>query len=218
MVPAPPSFADIAGLSGYALIAVVCVLLVVEEVGIPLFFAPGDLLLVVSGAAISAAHLNPLLVVAATTSSVLLGALAGRELFAGVGYSAAARIAGFLHVSGALDRLATGLRRGGATAVFVGRITPGLRVHTTEAAGLVRMRRTTFLSGLLPAVVLYDAVFSGLGVWQGQAAWSIVQAWSPNPFVVVGLLTAAVGSLVVGRLLVRRLRRQTPRRPVAEKV
>ena len=218
MLTALPSFADIAGLSGYALIAVVCVLLIVEEVGVPLFFAPGDLLLVASGAAISAAHLNPLLVVAATTSSVLVGALAGRELFARVGYPAAARIAGLLHIRGGLDRLVTRVRRGGAAAVFAGRITPGLRVHTTEAAGLVRMRRTTFVSGLVPAVLLYEAVFAGLGVWQGRAAWSLVQTYSPNPLVVVGLLGAAVGSLLTGHLLVRRLRRRTPRRDTAEEV
>src|SRR5215472_3890432 len=59
MLTAPPSLADFAGLSGSALIAVVYSLLVVEEVGIPLFLAPGDQLLVVSGAAVPAAHLNP---------------------------------------------------------------------------------------------------------------------------------------------------------------
>src|SRR5262247_981303 len=82
MLTAPPSLADFAGLSGSALIAVVYALFVVEEVGIPLFLAPGDQLLVVSGAAIPAAHLNPLLIVAARTSSVLVGGLAGSELFA----------------------------------------------------------------------------------------------------------------------------------------
>src|SRR5215469_5072626 len=67
MLAALPSFADLSCLSGYALIAVVCALLVTEEVGIPLFFAPGDLLLVVAGAAIPAANLNPLIVVVAPT-------------------------------------------------------------------------------------------------------------------------------------------------------
>ncbi|MEI4884165.1 hypothetical protein, partial [Klebsiella pneumoniae] len=86
------------------------------------------LLLIVSGAAIPAAHLNPVIVVTATTSSVLLGALAGRELFARLGYAAAARIAGFLGVTGGLERLTARVRRGGAAAVFAGRITPGLRV------------------------------------------------------------------------------------------
>src|SRR5215467_5457663 len=119
MLAALPSFADLSGLSGYALIAVVCALLVTEEVGIPLFFAPGDLLLVLAGAAIPAANLNPVIVVAATTCSVLLGAVAGRELFARLGYAVVARIAGFLHASTGLDWLIRRVRRGGAAAVFV---------------------------------------------------------------------------------------------------
>lgn len=207
MLTAPPSLADFAGLSGSALIAVVYALLVVEEVGIPLFLAPGDQLLVVSGAAIPAAHLNPLLIVAAKTSSVLVGALAGRELFAVLETAAVSRIAGFFHVSAGLDRLAARVGRGGAGAVFVGRITPGLRVLTTEVAGLVRMRRTTFLAGLVPAMALYEAVFLGLVVWRGQAVWTIVQASSPSPVVVFALSSAAVAGLLVGRWLVRRFHR-----------
>jgi membrane protein DedA with SNARE-associated domain len=136
--------------------------------GLPLFFAPGDLLMIVSGAAIPAASLNPAVVIAATTCSVLVGAFAGRELFAQLGSAVAARIARVLHVSAGLDWLTARVRRGGAPAVFVGRLTPGLRVHTTEAAGLVRMRRTTFLAGLLPAMAVYEGVFMGLGVWQGR--------------------------------------------------
>ena len=216
MLAAVPSFADLSGLSGYALIAVVCALLVTEEVGIPLVFAPGDLLLVVAGAAIPSANLNPVVVVAATTCSVLLGAVAGRELFARLGYPVAARIAGLLHASAGLDWLTRRLRSGGSAAVFVGRLTPGLRAHTTEAAGVVRMRRTTFLVGLVPAVAVYEAVFMGLGVWQGRAAWSIVQAYTPPPVVTLLLLIGAVGSLLVGRLLIRRLRPWATRRHIAK--
>src|SRR5215469_11755908 len=216
MLAALPSFADLSGQSGYALIAVVCALLIAEEVGIPLLFAPGDLLLVAAGAAIPAANLNPVVVVAATTCSVLVGALAGRELFARLGYAVAARIAGFLRARAGLRWLTARMRRGGAAAVFVGRLTPGLRAHTTEAAGLVRMRRTTFLVGLLPAMAVYEAVFMGLGVWQGRAAWSIVQAYTPPPVVTFLLLIGAVGSLLVGRLLIRRLRPWATRRHIAK--
>jgi len=218
MLAAQPTVAGLAGLSGYALIAVICALLVVEEVGIPLFFAPGDLLLVVSGAAIPAANLDPLIVVAGTTLAVLVGALAGREIFARLGTVVLWRVASLLRVGAGLDGLATRLRRGGAPAVFLGRITPGLRVHTTEAAGLVRMRRLTFLAGLLPAMAAYEAVFMGLGAWQGPSAWAIVQAYSPPPLVVVALVCAVVG-LLVGLQLVRARRRRGPRRrtdPTAE--
>src|SRR5262249_43017047 len=165
MLTAPPSLADFAGLSGSALIAVVYALLVVEEVGIPLFLAPDDQLLVMSGASIPAAHLTPLLIVAAKTASVRVGALAGRELFAVLETAAVSRIAGFFHVGAGLDRLAARVGRGGAGAVFVGRITPGLRVLTMEVAGLVRMRRAAVLAGLVPALGPCGALALGPRPW-----------------------------------------------------
>jgi membrane protein DedA with SNARE-associated domain len=211
MLAAQPTLVGLAGLSGYALIAVVCALLIVEEVGIPLPFAPGDLLLVVSGAAIPTANLDPLIVVAATTLSVLVGALAGREIFARLGTVVVWRVASLLRVGAGLDLLAARVRRGGAPAVFLGRLTPGLRVHTTEAAGLVRMRRLTFLAGLLPAMAVYEAIFLGLGAWQGPSAWAMIQAHTPPPVVVLAAVGAVV-LLLVGVPLVRSLRRRGPRR------
>lgn len=206
MLTVQPLSADFAGLSGYALVALVCGLLLVEELGVPLFFAPGDLLLVMAGMEISTADLNPLLVVAATVCSVIVGAIAGRELFDRLGASAVSRIATFLHLSGRLERLAVRLRSGGPTAVFLGRITPGLRVHTTEAAGLARMRRSAFLAGLVPAVAVYEAVFVGLGIWLGPAAWPAIQAYTPKPVPLFVLLGAVAVSALTGRWLVHRIR------------
>jgi membrane protein DedA with SNARE-associated domain len=211
MLSAVPVLSELAGLSGYTLIAAICALLIVEEIGVPLFFAPGDLLLIVSGATIPAAHLNAVAVVAATTSSVLIGALAGRELFARWGAGLLSRIASSLGARSRLEQLSTRLRRGGPPAIFVGRITPGLRVHTTEAAGLVRMRRATFVAGLVPAVALYDGVFTGLGAWKGQSVWSMVQAYSPPPALVFGVLVGVV-ALLLTPPVVRSLRGRAPRR------
>src|SRR5579864_6125026 len=45
-------------LQGPALIAVICGLLFLEEVGVPLFFAPGDLVLAISGIAIAGGRVN----------------------------------------------------------------------------------------------------------------------------------------------------------------
>ena len=70
-----------------------------------------------------------MVVVAATTGSVVVGALAGRELFDRLGRGPVRRVARLLHISGRLDRLAGRVRRGGALAVFLGRVTPGLRVR-----------------------------------------------------------------------------------------
>lgn len=196
------------GLSGYALVAVLCCLLIIEEVGIPLPVFPGDFLLALAGISIGTGHLNPLLVMAATYISVLVGAVAGRELFERLGMKALSRITRVLHVSDRVDRLAAGLRRCGAPAVFIGRITPGLRVHTNEVSGLIKMPRSKFVVGLAPAVAVYEAVFLGAGAWLGPTALATVHrhmATAGELLVIVVLVFALV---LAGRRLVSRVRRR----------
>src|SRR5262245_23764088 len=132
--------AEISGLlgcTGYLPIAVICGLIVLEELGIPMPFAPGDLLLVMAGVSVATGHVNPFVVIAATYVSAILGAITAREMFERLGTAALPRIAALLHAGKRVDSLTARLRRGGAPAVFVGRITPGLRVVTTGLSGLV---------------------------------------------------------------------------------
>src|SRR5260370_28115013 len=82
------------GLSGYPLIAVICGLIVLEELGIPMPMAPGDLLLVLTGISIATGRVNPFAVVAAVYVSALLGAIGGRELCARTRRTALPPIAG----------------------------------------------------------------------------------------------------------------------------
>src|SRR5215472_17159287 len=49
----------IQGLEGLSLVAIICAFLFVEEVGVPLPFAPGDLLLAIAGIAIAAGARQP---------------------------------------------------------------------------------------------------------------------------------------------------------------
>jgi membrane-associated protein len=197
------------GLSGYALVAGICCLLFVEEVGVPMPFAPGDLLLVIAGASISTARLNPILVLLATYVAVVAGALAGRELFHRVGGRAVSKIARFLRVDDSVDRLAARLRRWGSCGVFLGRITPGLRVHTTEVSGLIAMPRLAFLKGLAPAVAVYEAIFSGLGSWLGLTAWGTVHQYLPTAWKLVVIVVLGLGLAWLVQIGRSRRRRST---------
>lgn len=197
------SIPGVAGLTGYSLIAAICCLLLIEELGVPLPFGPGDLFLVVAGAAMVSGGLNPLPVVFATYVAPLAGAIGGREVFNRVGGKALARIARFLRVDGQVDRLAARLGRGGARAVFLGRITPGLRVMTTQVCGLSGMPRRTFLMGLAPAVAVYEAFFLGIGATFGPGALSMLHRHMPSPSQVMAVIVV-VG---LGWWLYTRLRR-----------
>jgi membrane protein DedA with SNARE-associated domain len=197
------------GLSGYPLIGVICGLIMLEELGIPMPMAPGDLLLVLTGVSIATGRVNPIAVVTALYVSALLGALAGRELCECIGSTALPRIARLLHAGNGVDDLTAKLRRDGSATVFLGRITPGLRVYTTQLSGLVAMPRRTFLIGLAPGIALYDAVFVSLGAWLGLDVLTTIKHYMPGPGVLV-LLVIVIGSAVAGHALVSHIRRPRP--------
>jgi membrane-associated protein len=186
---------ELLNLSGYALVAVVCGLIMLEELGIPMPFMPGDFLLFVAGASMATAQVNPFIVVTAVYLSALVGAIGGREIFGRIGGAALPRVVAFLHVRERFDNLAARLRRGGSAAVFLGRMTPGLRVVTTQLSGLVGMPRRTFLIGLVPGVAAYQAIFITLGALMGKPAWVTIEQYSRNPVVLmlVVLCVIAVG-------------------------
>jgi membrane protein DedA with SNARE-associated domain len=197
------------GLSGYPLIGVICGLIMLEELGLPMPMAPGDLLLVLTGISIATGRVNPIAVVTAVYVSALLGAIGGRELCERIGITALPRIARLLHATDRVDALTAKLRRGGSATVFVGRLTPGMRVYTTQLSGLVAMPRRTFLIGLAPGTALYDAVFISLGAWLGLGVLTTIKHYMPGPGVLV-LLVVVIGPALAANALVSHIRRPSP--------
>ena len=85
------------GLEGTTLTVVICALMFIEEVGVPLPFAPGDLVLAIGGIAIAGGRVNAALFVGAVSISILSGAILGREIFALLGWERLMRVARPLH-------------------------------------------------------------------------------------------------------------------------
>src|ERR1700680_2357971 len=135
---------SIGSLSGDLLIAVIAGLVFIEESGIPVPFAPGDLLLIIAGIAIASDTVEPVPVLAALLTAIVLGAMIGREVFAAVGRPALIKAADALGFRPALERATRLLRSRGAPAVVIGRLIPGLRISSTEGAGVRQMPRLTF--------------------------------------------------------------------------
>jgi membrane protein DedA with SNARE-associated domain len=194
----------ISSLSGDLLIAVIALLVFVEESGIPIPFAPGDLLLMTAGLAIASDTVEPVPMLGALVLATILGAMTGREVFAAVGRPALLRVADALRFRPALERATHLLRRGGAPAVFAGRLIPGLRIHTTQVAGVSRMPRLTFALGLIPSVFVYVAIFVGLGALIGQPAVRLFHRAEHRFFVVTVSLLAAAAVILSVRWLARR--------------
>jgi membrane protein DedA with SNARE-associated domain len=195
---------SIGSLSGDLLIVVIAGLIFVEETGIPIPFAPGDLLLIIAGIAIASDTVDPVPMVSALLLATILGAMVGREVFAAVGRPALQKAADALGFGPALVRTTELLRRRGAPAVFIGRLIPGLRITTTQVAGVSKMPRLTFAAGLTPSVVVYIAIFVGLGALVGQPAVRIFHRAEHRFFVIAVTVLAALAVILSVRWLARR--------------
>jgi membrane protein DedA with SNARE-associated domain/uncharacterized RDD family membrane protein YckC len=195
---------SIGSLSGDLLIGVIAGLVFIEETGIPVPFAPGDLLLIIAGIAVASDTVEPIPMVAALLLATILGAMVGREVFAAVGRPALMKAADALRFRPALERATQLLRRRGALAVFIGRLIPGLRISTTQVAGVSKMPRLTFAAGLIPSVVIYIAVFVGLGALAGQPAVRLFHRAEHRFFVIAVTVLAALAVILSVRWLARR--------------
>src|SRR5713101_3558335 len=194
---------SIANLSGALLIAVLASLVFIEESGIPIPFAPGDLLLVIAGIAIASDTVEPVPMVTALLLATIVGAMVGREVFAAVGRPTLLKVAEVLGFRPALERATHLLRRGGAPAVFVGRLIPGLRIHTTQVAGVSKMPRVPFAAGLIPSVFVYIAIFVGAGALLGQPAVRLFHRAEHRFFVITVSTLAALAVVLSVRWLAR---------------
>src|SRR2546430_4931009 len=136
--------------------------------------------------------------------------MVGRELFAAVGQPAVMKVADTLRFRRALERAIHLLRRGGSPAVFAGRLIPGLRIHTTQAAGVSNMPRLTFAAGLVPSVLVYIAFFVGLGALVGQPAVRLFHRAEHRLFVIA---VTTLATLAVVLSIPRPARRRGPAPP-----
>ena len=196
--------ASLQRLSGDLLVAAIATLLFIEESGVPLPFAPGDLLLVLGGLAIATGSVNALVLGLAVTLAIIGGAMLGREVFALVGRAALERAANALRFRPALDRVSAMVQRGGWRAVFAARLIPGLRIQTTQVAGVSGMPRREFLLGLVPAVVIYVAFFITVGRLAGQPAVHLFHRAEHRLFILAAFALLAAAFVLSVRWLAER--------------
>ncbi len=152
---------------GWSAIVVLCSLVFVEEAGVPLPMAPGDLLLVGAGVLISTGGLDPIVFLPLCFLVSLCGAMVGYTWARAVGARALMALAGRLRAERHLEGAATRLRSGGAAAILVARLVPGMRINATLVSGALEVPRRTFLLGLVPSIIAWEAVFTGIGAAVG---------------------------------------------------
>jgi membrane-associated protein len=135
----------------------------IEEAGVPLP-VPGDLFIAALGAvgharASSFAMTTLVVVVATVGGSAILFEMSrrlGQPMMVKIG-----RRFGFNEDRAV--RVEKWLDRRGAYAIILGRLTPGLRIVLTVAAGALRMRRDVFMLGTAVASVIWATIYYWLG-------------------------------------------------------
>jgi membrane-associated protein len=155
------------GLHGAVAIALLGGLLFTEEAGVPLPFAPGELTLLAAGLLIAAGGLDPLVFVPLALVACIAGSLVGYTWARAVGDRGLQALARRIHQQHALQRVSGRVQSAGWGGIAVSRLIPGLRIYTTLVAGALRVRRSTFVLGMVPATVVWIAVYIALGVLVG---------------------------------------------------
>jgi membrane protein DedA with SNARE-associated domain len=182
-------------------LAVVVGLLLVKEAGVPVP-VPGDLLVIGLGVGAAQGRFDPLLAIVAVIVASIIGGSVQFVLVRGPGRRV---LVGLLRRLGVpesrIERQTERLRRGGAGAVAIARMTPGIRIVAIAAAGLAAMPFARFVVGLSSG----NAIFAGghfvLGLAFGSAATSIASGLLLPLVVLLGLVVVGfVGwRLIAGR-------------------
>jgi len=173
-------------------IAAICLLLFLEESGLPLPFAPGEAVLLGAGLLISAGSDPWWLVIPLAYLSVLAGVATGYGWAHRIGPKRLRSLARRVHAGGPFDRAASRLRAATPLQIAGSRLLPGLRVYTSLVAGAVGLDWRRFVIGVLPASALWVVAFIGLGFFVGAPVERLMGHFAAYALRVAVILVIAV--------------------------
>lgn len=151
------------GLHGVVALMLMLALLYAEEAGVPLPFAPGELVLIVAGILIQTGGLNGWVFVPLAVLFAGAGSFTGYSWAKFIGERGLSVVAARLHQEKRMARVVARIKAADAKAIGITRLIPGLRIYTSLVAGAVGVPRRRFLLGILPATVLWALVYTALG-------------------------------------------------------
>jgi membrane-associated protein len=202
-------------LGGTAPLLIICVLLFVEEAGLPIPIAPGEAVLIGAGLLIASASVPFWLAMPAEFVAVLGGVMTGYFWSRAIGAARLRQLADRLGAGRPFDQVADRLREAGPVQIAISRLVPGLRIYTTLAAGAVGVNLWRFVPGVVPAAALWVATFTLIGVFVGIPAQRVlgrVEAFAVRLGIVLALLAAAY--VLIARIpWITRPRRRIPPAP-----
>lgn len=189
--------------SGIVALVVICVLLFLEEAGVPIPFAPGEVVVIAAGVLIASGAVFWPLVVVCVYAAVLGGAASGFAWARAVGPDRLRRLAERIGAGPAFARILDRLSGADALQLAGTRLVPGLRIYTTLVAGAVGVSWRRFVMGIGSASLLWTVVLLGLGVFVGVPATQFLG----RAEAVAGRALVVLAILIVCYLVLRRVPR-----------
>lgn len=181
-------------------LAVIAVVLFLEELGIPIP-VPGDLMMLLAGIRVAQGDEPLWLVLAVEEAATLAGA---SLLFFGsrrFGRGLVQRFGWLLHLGPeTLARAERQVARHGGWAIVVARLIPGFRIVTVIAAGVLGLPYRTFLPALALGGFLYLLVFTLLGLFVGPTVFGFLERLALPTTALLSLAALAVMALVLHAL------------------
>lgn len=194
------------GLDGTVATLLLCALLFIDEAGVPLPFAPNEVLLLVGGLLIGNGTIVPAIFIPLAYLCMVGGMLTGYSWARAIGSDRLRAVAGRFRAEKAYDRALHRVRRSSATSIGVTRLLPGVRTYATLVAGASEYDLRTFLTGALPALATWTVVFVALGVAVGLPVEHLLSEF--QNLAVTGVFLA--GSGVAAVLAIRHIPPRDP--------
>lgn len=142
----------------------------VDETGLPLPFAPNELLLLLSGVLVRTGAFSVWIFAPAAAIAMMVGMLAGYGWARAVGQVGLTRLVQRFHAAGPYQRMQRQLQTAGPLHIGLARLLPGLRPWATLGCGAGGIRLRPFLLGAVPALLLWELGWLPLGLVVGLPA------------------------------------------------
>ena len=186
---------DLAGLLDTHSLLAACLLLFVEEAGVPIPI-PGDFAMVLIGAQARLGRVGLWQAILAMESATVLG---GAVLYAASRWAGRPLVLKYGRVlrltPERLRQAERRIERHGVLAVAVARLIPGLRIVSVIACGLFGVPIRVFAPGLIAGSLVYITAYTLLGYFVGPAILTTLES-AQLPFAALGSLVLLCGLLV----------------------
>lgn len=159
--------AFLAGFHGTVAAILICSLLLVDEAGIPLPFAPNEALLLLTGVLVASGAFPLWSIFLAAFIAMALGMLAGYGWARTLGQNGLQAIAERVGATSAYERVRARLKSAGPFGIAVCRLIPGLRPYATLVSGAADVDIRTFCLGAFPALLVWEVVWILAGMLVG---------------------------------------------------